>query len=349
MDKLLYYSQHKNHSSYSNGAISIEYINKLENLQHSPLALAYTKEGSMLPLGIDHSLSDNQKKKWLYCQDPYFRQGYYTILQLLDFQLIDFFNNYTFLFIKPEAIAKRAILPIIEALKINEFDVVFHKTLKLSRHERRLLWYYHLNRSPLERFPLIDLLFENKDSILLFVKDKKAKKDSFACKRLSSIKGSVMEEKRKRDQLRSMIGAGSGLLSYIHTPDEPLDIIRELSIFFSETDMSQLIQYILQSNTNFSDIYIKELYASNIAHDLHYDSSKQNLYNLIKRHVIDTDEQTKILRFLGQLNGDNHDKWLKILVLLKYKLTTQDIWDIITIGARHTAGDISGMSYLDQE
>jgi len=59
--------------------------------------------------------------------------------------------------------------------------------------------------------------------------------------RLTTDKGPADPSQRLPGQLRYALGAGTYLLNQVHSPDDPDDVLRELSIYFGEPELAEFI------------------------------------------------------------------------------------------------------------
>lgn len=160
-----------------------------------------------------------------YRMDPYFRQGFEGI-NLVEAQSV------TLMVLKPEAVVGRRLGPALEFLENNGFEVLEARRIRLSPILARELWRYQLNTATQDRLDVIDVLLPSTDSLLLLLRDRTSQAGGIpAATRLSQLKGSSDPSLQQPHSLRSRLQAPTRLLNFVHAPDEPADVVRELALF----------------------------------------------------------------------------------------------------------------------
>jgi hypothetical protein len=101
----------------------------------------------------------------------------------------------------------------------------------LDRHTTRWLWLYRFNVASVDRVRLHDLVNTAGPALFLILRDDRhGPGDVPATVRLTDLKGPSRPARRRPDQLRSRLGVSDRLVNYVHTSDEPADLLRELGI-----------------------------------------------------------------------------------------------------------------------
>src|SRR5262249_36312458 len=62
--------------------------------------------------------------------------------------------------------------------------------------------------------------------------------------RLSHMKGHTIAERRRADDLRSVMRPPNRILNFVHVAEEPVDVVREIGIFTDGADRKRLLQAI---------------------------------------------------------------------------------------------------------
>ncbi len=116
------------------------------------------------------------------------------------------------------------------------------------------------------RLVLLDRLYSMSVSYLILVQDV-SKSSSFpsASARLKSLKGGAHLYNRKPEDLRSLIGAKTGVLSFIHAPDESIDMMREFGILLTRQQRCEIAK--VMHNPSVS-IFYEEIYREIPSHSL---------------------------------------------------------------------------------
>jgi hypothetical protein len=105
----------------------------------------------------------------------------------------------------------------------------------------RTFWHYALGRLSEERVALLEVLMEQAPSLWVLVE-----LDDVdivpAAVRLTELKGEVSPTKRQPHQLRRAMGPPQiPVLNFVHTADEPADLVRELGLLFGDDDRRGLL------------------------------------------------------------------------------------------------------------
>lgn len=303
------------------------------------------KKTIFVPLSIPLWMKVSKKKILLYSQDPYFREGYKIFESILGSQLNIFCKKHTYILIRPDAVVARKVDLIINELKKINFEPIYSRTLKINRHMSRAIWFYHLNAAPTERFSIIDFFFQDKECLFVIFKNDKCTNASLE---LSRIKGSVDIKKRNNNHLRSKICAESNLLSFIHTPDDSCDVIREMMIFFTTRLIKNIFNSMNSNNKQDINLIIQKLYKNTKRKDL----SIKTVFQKVKRELFflsdyyQTEKNFIINELSKSLSVDykNKKNFLNNLFQLPLNL---DNWDKIILLSHFSQEDLLNVKYLD--
>lgn len=310
----------------------------IEAVSESSLVLeASSQNKTVLPATISDFLKGNPKQDWLYAQDPFFRTSYQTFQENVP-DLQSFFKSYTYLVLMSDGIAAHSFDKLVTCLDEDGFEIVSCVVFKHDKNSNKAFWSYQSNTFPLEWFRLIDMLLNEKDSVLFFLRDTRACEDNFptACARLLHLKGHAMNKKREHWHIRKRIGAGSGLFRYIHSPDNPTSMIREWGVALNENQRQQLLIDGLQgqtiSQTDLAEVK-EQIYKHVEPHDLNYLKTKQRLSSYAETLPSHLKEE-----FLVFVNDDKKH-WQEFLDFVKQNQLEIPEWDLITLcGNRSTPG-----------
>jgi nucleoside diphosphate kinase len=269
-----------------------------------------------------------------FVHDPFFRASLEVFKDYVeDFE--SFFKNHTYLVIKPDGIVAGSFEKILNVLREYEFEVVGNDSFEYTPNSVKQCWYYESRQFPPEWCKLFEMVLTEKKSALLLLRD--AKPDGIspsACERLAKLKGSAMESKRNELHIRTKIGAGSGLLAFIHVPDSPLSMIKELGIILSEKQCKQLLANRRKGHCALvrDDIkdFIQSVHGTVTTHDLNFEKSLERL-----RDYANGLEESVRLQFLRCLNEER--LWKNLIRLIDDNKLSVPSWDLITfcvIGSR---------------
>jgi hypothetical protein len=181
-------------------------------------------------------LTTDPDKSRYYAQDIYYRE---TVQQLEGWDPAErrrLLQTHSYLLFKPEALVARKVEPALRYLAERGIEANFAAPLTFNRSMLRSLWWYQLNAAPLTIARACDLLINDWEMLLIGFVDTKADPDGgpldSGARRLSDLKGSSRDIGKGLGLLRDELGCTTTCLNFIHAPDEPADVVREIGVLF---------------------------------------------------------------------------------------------------------------------
>ena len=194
-----------------------------------------------------------------------------------------------------------------------------------DRLKIRDIWRYELNIATYDRYPAVDALLCRYHSLFVLVEwERNHPRASDLPSFVTGIKGPSQLERRRPHHLRSRIDARDGMLNHIHTPDEPIDIIREIGVLFDKPVRQELLTYIRRPHSNEAcdlSTKIEQFYASVPEHDLTRAAVRQRFGDLCS-----DDEFEQLAR-----TGADAESFEAFSELLKHRSLPASYWDAITL------------------
>ncbi len=143
------------------------------------------------------------------------------------------------LLLKPDAAVTGGMCRSVTWLTEHGYRIVGAHAVVTTHLHARALWYFDWHRASPERRRLADQLGRMCPSVVLLVGHPD---DNVAVSaRLTEDKGPANPTQRVPGQLRYALDSGTYLLNQVHTPDDPDGVLRELSIYFPEPELSAVI------------------------------------------------------------------------------------------------------------
>ena len=213
-------------------------------------------------------LTTSSTKAILYSVDTYFAEAWDDLVGVWT-DPVRFAWEHGMLVIKPDAFAGRRAHVILEWLDDAGFVIAEARRLRFDRHSIRAEWRYQWNMATPDRKKLMDVLLSLSDSMLAIVRSRDEIEVPVTV-RLTDLKGPAEVAKRRPHHLRTKLGLSSAILSFLHTADEPADLIRELGIHTTTLERIALLKR-LARRTDAVDAAMKlcdELYDEVPLHDL---------------------------------------------------------------------------------
>lgn len=188
-------------------------------------------------------LTSLERKRKLYSADPYFREAAWDAAGVLGDRLYPMLQSTALLVIKPEALAARRLRKILNYIEANNFQLISYCLVQFSRYVVRELWRYQWNAATIEKMDLADrTLCSFPTGILLGLREAKWPRRVPAAVRLQSLKGAAAPEKRDPGSIRAVLQAPNRMISFVHTSDEPADVLRELGVFLGRSERARFFE-----------------------------------------------------------------------------------------------------------
>jgi len=204
-----------------------------------------------------------------YRRDPHFRAGARAVLAAGTDRLDGVLAS-TLLILKPDAVAGRRVRPVLDGLAAAGFTVAGFARFRFSPLLVRELWRYQFNIASADRADVVDLLLPAADSLALVLHDPRWTPGALpAAYRLGDVKGPADPRLRKPEHLRARLAAPTTLFNFVHTADEPADLLREAALIDLAAG-SRLLAAALTSSPEVGDLAraVDALEADLPAHDL---------------------------------------------------------------------------------
>lgn len=233
---------------------------------------------------IEPWLARDERKRAHYQDDPYFWEGWASYLaggpagQVL--------RHLTFLLVKPETIVGRRVAPILEFLRSGGFRIIGTWPVRMGRHEARSLWRYSLNTVPIAHIRALEMLVTAGELFLVGLDHRLARGEASAADLLSRGKGSSAHP-GARGTLRERLGCPALMLNFVHAPDEPADVLRELAVLCDAPRQERIIADLLaagqwpparfEAAAREAAAIMTSRYASCAAHDLDVDATLRRM------------------------------------------------------------------------
>lgn len=185
-------------------------------------------------------LSSSPFKLQLYGTDTYAIEGLETVEGVAGDGARAFCYEHSLLVVKPEAVVSRRLERIFSWLEEIGFRIVDAVPFRFSPATTRGLWRYHWNAVTAAHRQAVDLLVESGPSLAVLVRASEVNGVP-ASLRLAELKGHADPSRRQAGQLRYELGNFNALLNHVHSPDEPIDFLRELAVVLPPEELESLL------------------------------------------------------------------------------------------------------------
>ncbi|WP_288335810.1 nucleoside-diphosphate kinase [uncultured Gordonia sp.] len=179
-----------------------------------------------------------------------------------------FATRCSLLLLKPDAVVARGVAPTLDWLAAHRWRILHAARVESGRHLARALWQTSWARASVERRRLADLLVEMCDSMVLLVTDDHsavgaadgavgvsagAVGGESATVRLTREKGPTDPTAGAPGELRHALGHRSYLLNLVHTPDTPVEVLREWAIMLDESGREACLQDVIDGGVGVAE------------------------------------------------------------------------------------------------
>lgn len=180
---------------------------------------------------IEPWLARDVGKRERYCDDLYFWEGWESFrAACADEHAEGMLKELTFLLVKPEAIAGRRVAVILEFLREHGYRVAGTWPVSMGRHQVRGLWGYQLNAVPIAHVRALEMLVGSGELFLVGLRCEQGADGASAAELLAERKSSSPGDGADGDSLRGRLGCPTLMINFVHAPDEPADVLRELAV-----------------------------------------------------------------------------------------------------------------------
>jgi hypothetical protein len=284
-------------------------------------------------------LTVDPEKSRYYAQDCYYRE---TVQQLSTWDPEErrrLLATRSYLMFKPEALVERKVGPALAYLAERGIEANLVASVTINRSVLRAMWWYQLNAAPLTIVRACDVLMNGWEMLLIGFVDAKADPDDSAARRLSDMKGSSRDIGKGLGLLRDELGCTTTCLNYIHAPDEPADVVREIGVMFDRPRREAIFEAFRQEpDADAVNAAVESAYLRHEPRDLGLDGCVQRL-----RAAVGPEER-KYVDGIEHAIASSEDDYDDRLTLVDWLCETDVVarWDRAVIAAH-----VTGMERAD--
>lgn len=268
------------------------------------------------------------EKKENYAQDLYFREAWPEFVEVLSELAPQRISPIAFLCAKPDAVVGRRLLPMLDFVVDHGFMPIATAPFCFTRHSMREIWRYDWHVYPADRL-LFSTFWYTSVETLVFVLEDRRWDGVPGSVRLSELKGSAALATRHPGDLRSTLHTPNSVLNFVHIPDEPADIVRELGILFERPRRLGLLEAIEERRGvgAMTEVvaYIRQLEARCPPHDL---DVMRSLHRLHAASCLSSADQSRLQKMIV---AGRRMRWTDLCELIDVERASR--WDVITVAS----------------
>lgn len=182
-------------------------------------------------------------KRAAYEKDLYFREAWAEWITVCEGEPTRALTATAILCAKPDAVVGRRLAPMLAYVRTHGFAPFGVAGFSFTRHSMREVWRYDWDVYPADRLSYSTVWYTGASTLAFFLRDGQQSALP-ASVRLSGLKGNAVATKRTGTELRSALRPPNSVLNFVHVPDEPADIVRELGILFEQGERLALMRMI---------------------------------------------------------------------------------------------------------
>ncbi|WP_157129308.1 hypothetical protein [Nocardia amamiensis] len=190
-------------------------------------------------VGRWRALTGMAHKAAVYARDPLARTAMANTPGPGD-MLPELLYDAALLVVKPEALVTGRMPRIERFLRRRDLTVVAAFTTELDAARSHQLWAYPWVKATTDRMRLHILLSEGLPSWCLLVRREPGSDELPLTMRLAIDKGASASGPRRPGQLRTELGMTNRMISFVHCPDEPADLLRDVYVLGGATGLRLL-------------------------------------------------------------------------------------------------------------
>jgi nucleoside diphosphate kinase len=211
----------------------------------------------------------------------------------------------------------------ISFLEEHGFQIRAVRAVSFSGERVDHLWRYSLGRLSNERVELLKRLQAISPSLYLIV-EAAGNGSRLPCSlRVTELKGQVALDQRDERTIRYAMGEPqSAFFNFVHTADEPSDLVRELGLLFDRTERNRLIQEAVSGSKPDAEGVYKALMARCSHSRLDFSGSIQKLRERVgSANVLSDGERADLSAAANRLRHTGYGSWLR----LRHRLLTRGV------------------------
>ncbi len=230
--------------------------------------------GGVIHAFLQPPFSWDPVRREFYPDDIYFCETA-LLLERESEQRLDLMLRHTsFVMFKPEAVVGRRVEPALAWLATRGFRPTGCAPVRVDPRVHRELWRYQLNGAPLAIVRTVDMILSAGPCLVVALRDERGPLETgmTAAARLAGLKGSSSSPRANGESLRAVLGCELLCLNFLHAPDDPSDLVRELGVLFPSRERAGVLAMLADDPSPQVDAEVaaavRALYADHPAHPL---------------------------------------------------------------------------------
>ncbi|KMY85522.1 Nucleoside diphosphate kinase [Candidatus Paraburkholderia calva] len=219
-------------------------------------------------------------KRSLYSRDSFFLEGYYDVSVIWQHQLSSILPRVALVLFKSETIVGGRLGGAHELLSAQGFTAVAAERIRFTGGMFHDLWRYQFQRATADKIRLYTRWAAGTDGVVAAYIKTMCHPRRPASVDMKVFKGPAAVDRRKPEQLRSLMASPNSILNFVHASDEPADVLRELAVLIPADCRDRVLRAIAVSDLKAGQRELLALvreFASKPPHDLNVTKAGERL------------------------------------------------------------------------
>lgn len=284
------------------------------------------------------SLTANPRKHAAFAEDPYLRDALDDLRRIHPARLHRLLHHTVPVLFRPDAMVTGHYRHIWSLLQREGLQAVHAVPFRYGRPLVRECWRYQLNIATRQRIDVMDMVLTDQPAAYVLFRRPHSQAAEALCTRISRLKGPSDPARRQPGQLRhSDSAAQASVLTFLHVPDEPLDLLRELGAFFARPDRLAIVRAVSRPERTQQALALLDSVAAQYEpHDLRPATAWRNLLRCAR-----ADAREGLASLQQQWQADPAS-WQRILPRVRALHPAAQRWDLVAIAASSATTHFAG-------
>jgi hypothetical protein len=264
---------------------------------------------------------------WLTCipekiecfvRDPAFCRGWRTVQDLEHEGIFskDCLWNIGSVMFKADSLIRGNTTTGMRALAAAGFQIRSGRSVQFSERLVHEFWHYALGRYSDKRIALLARLLVMAPSLYLLVRADELELGYPTAIRLTDFKGEVAPGLRTATKLRAVLGAPqTAMFNYVHTADEPADVVRELGLLFDASARRAILLGEETGGAHAAQQLSEHMLAQTFHSDLDFTKVLEKLKNIISQlsaNIVAPEDLRQASILAEEMAQGNEQAWTRL-------------------------------------
>lgn len=277
----------------------------------------------------------------LYQEDFVVLEGWRSIWASWGERSPEFIYRHTFLLLKPETVARRLSCAALRFVAERGFDPVGWISIRLTRNAAHHIWRFQWNAATTDRVELTNRCNAQGDCLMIVLRERHPDAVPASVK-VWRLKGSAHADRRTDAHLRTALRMHNRMLGFVHSPDEPADLVRDLSILFEPAELRSLLLTCINAPKRSSAALLRDALAWVCRQEKAWPAHSVHPEEVLAR----LSQQTALAPLKDAIADARRTSLEEVLRYFRLAGADERSWDSLTIAAELIPHDLRGVAAM---